>query len=251
MAEIIQLDETDIDIEKVTQGLKEEQKKPKPEDNKKQKEVQKEIAKAEKQEDEMKEDADKAKRLTVLSKYRNSKRFGPYLKEIGCNLDPTRLVKLSVKQLDHLLLDVKMKIATKSSSGLAQEMVFKGIGMLEFALHDLWRIDKLSDTLRNSESFLDTIEELLLEWDGAYMSPKLRCVVEILSTAVLVHNTHEFAQELIKHSGGKEKLKQILEERGKTQNNEVEEPRVKIDFGPEVPADKLSKYSNLINVTEQ
>lgn len=244
MSEIIQLGETEINMDKVVQSQNNEQKKPDPETDKKQKEIEKVAARFEKQEQNEKEDAEKAKRLSVLAKYRNSRRFGPYLKEIGCNIEPARLVKMSVKQLDQVVTDVKMKIATKNATGFGQEMVFKGIGVLEYALHDLWRIDKLSDTLRNSESFLDAVEELLLEWDGVYMSPKLRVVLEIVSTAVFVHNSHEFAAEIIKQAGGQEKLAALLQER---QKKAMDNKPVEINLGPDLSPEKLDKYSNLIN----
>lgn len=148
--------------------------------------------------------------LIALGRYRMSKRFGGFLKQNGFNLDPKYLNALGIPELEHVVADIRFLLSNKNVSNLWYEVGTKGLIVVEKAVDPFYTVKGLAQTLNASDSYLDALEELILEENAiTYMSPRKRFVLEIIKGVYICHTNNEMFEELSKTEEGRTKLREF------------------------------------------
>lgn len=168
---------------------------------------------------------EKRKKLLMLSRYRQSKRFGHFLAENGFDLSSNRIVGLSLQSLDALLNDVKFTIACKNTSGVVEAAAISGVMVLENVVTPWYNVKGLSECLSKSATYLDCVEEIALENQSyIYTKPTYRLMFEILKCAYMVHQQHSYVAELQKTEEGKaifqQHVQRAMQEQQKQENKQ-------------------------------
>lgn len=195
------------------------------------------------------------KRLMILSRYKNSKRFGKWLREQGFILNAKKLEGKTQEELDTIINDIRYCISTKNTNSLYETGATKGIVVLENLLRPVYKIDGLSTVLSNDPMYLDLVEEMMLERASfIYVKPEYRLLYCVLSSAYIVHNQHIMLEKLSQTSEGKQMIKEMAS-RFKENENVSETPQIQIykPIGPQVVQKQMDstfsdKYADLLNL---
>ena len=157
---------------------------------------EKEQSKVSKEKQQVREDAgldgdiDTQKTRAMICRYRNNKKFGPYLKDNGFKLDDKTLNKLDSEGLAQMLEKIQFAVCNKNSEGVFKTSVLAGlqgaehVGENYLGLH----VTGLTATLSANEEFKDLLEEIMLENQLlVYTKPTWRLLYMILSTGMSLH----------------------------------------------------------------
>ncbi len=152
---------------------------------------------------------DKRKRLMTLNAYKQSPRFGTWLqKDMNINLKPDHLNNLTIQELDLVIHDIRVTVASKGSSSIGNMVASQGSILIESLVNPLYKIEGFSKVLMQNPQFLDSLEELMLEYQQFnYLKPQYRIVIEVLKTMLTVHYSHKFLEDLSKTKEGQEIIK--------------------------------------------
>lgn len=167
---------------------------------------------------------EKRKRLLVINRYKNSSRFGEWLTKQGFNFDSKTLEAMSNEELETMINDIRFCIATKNTNGMYGRLSTQGVVILENILRPVYKIDGLSKILESEPTYLDTVEELALEYQNyLYVQPQYRLMYCVLSSAYIVHSQHTMLEKLSKTEDGQQLIKQMAEQINNT-NHEFIKP---------------------------
>jgi hypothetical protein len=164
----------------------------------KEKEQSKEQSKASKERQQVREEAgldgdiETQKTRAMICRYRNNKKFGPYLKDNGFKLDDKTLNKLDSEGLAQLLEKIQFAVCNKNSEGVFKTSVLAGLQGVEFVGENYldFHITGLTASLAANEEFKDLLEEIMLENQLlVYTKPTWRLLYMILSTGMSLHQT--------------------------------------------------------------
>lgn len=195
-------------------------------------------------------DIEKREKIFLISRYRNSTRFGEYLRnEMRLNLDMTELQRLSTDELDNLLQEIQICICNKNNQKIVTESAIHIISIFERMLTNLYKVDGISEALHNNDAFLDALEEYALQNHKLlHASPKTIILAEIIKTAVLLHNSHVLSAEISKTPEGKEQLKKFGDELLKKAKEEKSKVQIKnvVETAKPVSQEFVNKYSDLL-----
>lgn len=194
----------------------------------------------------------KRKRLMIIGRYRNSKRFGAWLKKQGFDMLPRRLEKMSNDELETMINDIRFCISTKNTNNLYETGATKGILVLESLLRPVYKIDGLSQTLSNDPTFHDLLEELLLERQSyIYVKPEYRLLYVVLSSAYIVHSHHIMLEQLSQTDEGKKMIQDIANKM--EENRQPQAAPISINLPTNLDIERKSldntftqKYSDLL-----
>ena len=164
---------------------------------------------------------EKRKRLLVISRYKNSTRFGEWLKKQGFNFNSKDLEEMSNDELETMINDIRFCIATKNTNGMYGKLSTQGILVIENVLRPIYNVDGLSQMLSNDQTYLDTVEELALEYQNyLYVQPQYRLMYSVLSSAYLVHSQHIMLEKLSQTEEGKQMIQQMANQIQAQQSSE-------------------------------
>lgn len=167
---------------------------------------------------------EKRKRLNIIARYRNSKRFGSWLKKQGFNMTAKNLEDLSSDELETMINDIRFCISTKNTNSLYETGATKGILVAENLLRPIYKIDGLSEVLSKDPTYLDLVEEILLEnQNQIYVKPQYRLLYCVLSSAYIVHSQHLMLEKLSQTDEGK---KMIHDMANKLQNSQKQQLQI-------------------------
>ena len=182
---------------------------------------------------------ERARLMKLLANYRNSKRFGERLEELGFDLRHETLSKKSVPDLDNLVEEVRQSVSNQNVSKIVEKIGIDGVRWAEALLHDLYTVDGLADALQNDSYYLDLLEELSLETqDMFYVDVKTRLLMKVGQTALIVHQNHKIGQILASTPEGQKVLKKYVE----AAKPAAEEPRQK----KQLDKNYETKYNDLL-----
>jgi len=177
----------------------------------------------------------KRKRFMIISRYKNSKRFGNWLKTQGFEFNTKGLKDKTVDELENMINDIRFCISTKNTNNMYETGATKGILVLENMLRPVYKVDGLSQILSNDPMYLDLVEELLLERANyVYVKPEYRLLYCVLSSAYIVHAQHMALEKLSQTDEGKKMIKdlanqiQVAEQQSKPLNSMQNEKIPKI-----------------------
>jgi hypothetical protein len=167
----------------------------------------------------------KRKRLMIISRYKNSKRFGSWLKTQGFEFNTKQLKDKSLDELENMINDIRFCISTKNTNNMYETGATKGVIVLENMLRPVYKVDGLSQVLSSDPMYLDLIEELLLERANyVYVKPEYRLLYCVLSSAYIVHAQHIALEKLSQTEEGK---KMISDFANKIKENETMDKLIK------------------------
>jgi hypothetical protein len=170
---------------------------------------------------------DRRKRLMIIARYKNSKRFGSWLKTQGFDFNLKSLKDKSNEELDTMINDIRFCISTKNTNNMYETAATKGVLIIENLLRPIYKVDGLSEVLTKDPMYLDLVEELMLERsDYIYVKPEYRLLYCVISSAYIVHNHHIMLQKLSETEEGKQMIKDLA---SKINENESKNKDVKSD----------------------
>jgi hypothetical protein len=153
---------------------------------------------------------DRRKRLMIIERYKNSKRFGSWLKKQGFDFNLKSLKDKTNEELDVMINDIRFCISTKNTNNMYETATTKGILIIENLLRPIYKVDGLSQVLSNDPMYLDLIEEILLEKQNyIYVKPEYRLLYCVLSSAYIVHNQHIMLEKLSETEEGKQMIQEM------------------------------------------
>lgn len=160
---------------------------------------EREVVKAMSKPEKSKEEIDENQKLILhLNRYASSKRFASYLKSLGFDLTTSKLKSMTNEELKELLDRTQTSLSHKQTTNFWYEM---SIGLIETSekivvhspLGEKVKINGLSDALKSNEDFQDLVEMIELQYTSfSNISPELRIMYTILTTAVKLHSINSF-----------------------------------------------------------
>ena len=160
---------------------------------------EREVVKAMSKPEKSKEEIDENQKLILhLNRYASSKRFASYLKSLGFDLTTSKLKSMTNEELKELLDRTQTSLSHKQTTNFWYEM---SIGLIETSekivvhspLGEKVKINGLSDVLKSNEDFQDLVEMIELQYTSfSNISPELRIMYTILTTAVKLHSINSF-----------------------------------------------------------
>lgn len=163
----------------------------------------------------------KRKCLMIIARYKNSKRFGSWLKTQGFEFNTKALKDKSMDELENMINDIRFCISTKNTNNMYETGATKGVLILENMIRPVYKVDGLSQVLSNDPMYLDLIEELLLERANyVYVKPEYRLLYCVLSSAYIVHTQHTALEKLSQTEEGKKMIRDFANQ---IQNNECKD----------------------------
>lgn len=142
--------------------------------------------------------------VLMLSRYGTSKRFGSYLKDLSFNLTLSRLKKMTIPQLEDLLIRVRTSVANKNTSNIWENSISGAVDITEklisaSPLGNRIHIEGLAEHLKEDDTWLDLVEELQLEYQNlTYVSPQVRLTYTLLTVGAQVHALNTFKHRIRK-----------------------------------------------------
>jgi len=174
---------------------------------------------------------EKRKRLLIINRYKNSQRFGDWLKKQGFNFNSNTLSKMTNTELETMINDIRFCIATKNTNGMYSKLSTQGVVVLENVLRPVYKIDGLSQILSNDSTYLDTVEELALEYQNyLYVQPQYRLMYCVLSSAYIVHSQHIMLEKLSQTVEGQNMIKNMANQIQNVNNNSENGKQFDSDF---------------------
>ena len=137
-------------------------------------------------------------------------------------------------ELETMINDIRFCIATKNTNGMYGKLSTQGVVVLENILRPVYKVDGLSNVLANDPTYLDTVEELALEYQNyLYVQPQYRLMYCVLSSAYIVHSQHIMLQKMSKTVEGQEMIQKMANQIQNTNTSNVKtlEPEFKHQFG--------------------
>lgn len=134
------------------------------------------------------EEIEQKQRLILkLNRYKCSRRFGEYLKDLGMSLEPKELLKMKVEQLEELLLKVQMTVNAKNNNNVFLEATMMGANFMERLTQNpkikpQLDLEGLTQVLAQDEETQDAIESLGLEYgEICMMTPPMKLAYCLVS----------------------------------------------------------------------
>lgn len=172
---------------------------------------------------------DKRKRLLVISRYKNSKRFSKFLKDQGFNFNTKHISGLSNEELETMINDIRFCISTKNTNNMIEQVSTKGIVLLENLLRPVYNIDGLSQVLTNDQTYLDLVEELTLEHSNYfYVKPEYRLMYCVTSSAYIIHTQKIMLDNMKKTPEGQIMIQKMAKEINEQKEKENEKNNVPV-----------------------
>ena len=188
----------------------------------------------------------KRKRLNIISRYKNSQRFGAWLKKQGFNMSPKNLEDLSIDELETMINDIRFCIATKNTNSMYETGATKGILVAETLLRPVYKIDGLSEVLSKDPTYLDLVEEILLEnQNQIYVKPQYRLLYCVLSSAYIVHTQHVMLEKLAQTDEGRKMIHDMATKLQNTKEKNNIYPNINIK-SKKLEDNFVKKYSDLL-----
>jgi deoxyribodipyrimidine photolyase-like uncharacterized protein len=135
----------------------------------------------------------KAAKIHNIMRYHSSKHFKTYLKEQGFESNKAKLEKKSITELTELLDKIKFSVSVKNSSQATNGVVLASVATLETVLHPYYACKGVSQMLSKSPEFEEIMEELNLENESFYISPKGRLLALICQSIMMANAAHSFS----------------------------------------------------------
>ena len=126
-------------------------------------------------------------------RYHSSKHFKTYLKEQGFESNKAKLEKKSITELTELLDKMKFSVSVKNSSAATNGVVLASVATIETVLHPYYACKGVSQMLSKSPEFEEIMEELNLENESFYISPKGRLLALICQSIMMANAAHSFS----------------------------------------------------------
>jgi len=130
---------------------------------------------------------------------------------------------LSSEELETMINDIRFCISTKNTNSLYETGATKGLLVAETLLRPIYKIDGLSDVLSKDQTYLDLVEEILLEnQNQVYVKPQYRLLYCVLSSAYIVHNQHVMLEKLSQTDEGKKMINEMANKLQNTQKQQIQ-----------------------------
>ena len=124
--------------------------------------------------------------------------FGKFLKDSGYEGDVKKLKDKNVDELDEQIQRMQVAISMKNSGKSMDSAILGSIFAVERMLSTLFNIDGTYSALANSNDFKELLEELRLDMDMGYISPKGRFIITVVQTALACNTMNSVKKELEK-----------------------------------------------------
>lgn len=129
----------------------------------------------------------KQKLILKITRYLESSRFKSYLSSLGLHHSSKTLQSLSINDLEERLEEIKVAVSNKNMTNLISELTFTITSVGETLtqtpkIRDTINLNGLTKSLKEDDGFLDTLEQLHLEYsDISYLSAEKKMVYLLMS----------------------------------------------------------------------
>ena len=146
-----------------------------------------------------KSDTDKKQEREIqvmkIIKYQESERFGEYLKEtLGLNYTADELRKRNSKQLNDILIKIRLRLDNRNVDQLFSQMVEMSAVMFEKGVNPVFECSGFAKNLLNNPSFHDAIERYKIELKLPNVPPLVQISYIVTATLITTHEMNKIQQ---------------------------------------------------------